>query len=303
MKDENVMNERLPVSVVIVNYNAMGWLWQSVASVIDIVNEVIVVDNASNDQSMNELTQWAEKHNAMPRLMTQLLPKNVGFAAGCNAGFHVATQPFVLFLNPDCRLAPDAISLLINALDLELTPGRKVGMVGGRLLNLDGTEQAGGRRLIPTPWRSLVNMSGLSRLTRYFPSLFADFNLHKQPVPEKPIAVEAISGACMLMRSEQLRNMGGWDEGYFLHCEDLDLCMQYCLAGYDIGFVPTALAHHAKGISSAPVPYFVEKHKHQGMVRFYKKFFRDQHSWLLFVVICGAIHLRLALIRLKYVLG
>ena len=152
-----------------------------------------------------------------------------------------------------------------------------VGMAGGLLTNLDGTEQAGGRRAVPTPWRSFVRAFGLSRFANRWPILFYDFHLHKQPLPDEPIEVEAISGACMMIKREAMEDVGRWDDGYFLHCEDLDLCIRFRQKGWRIVFVPDAPIVHHLGICSASRPIFVEWHKHKGMIRFYRKFFRHQY--------------------------
>ena len=129
-------------------------------------------------------------------------------------------------------------------------PGDRVGMVGGLLVNEDGTEQGGGRRTVPTPWRSFVRAFGLQRFANCWPKLFYDFHLHKQPLPDSPIEVEAISGACMLVKRDVMEDVGLWDEGYFLHCEDLDWCMRFRQKGWKILFVPDARISHALGACS-----------------------------------------------------
>jgi GT2 family glycosyltransferase len=142
-------------------------------------------------------------------------------------------------------------------------------MAGCLVLNEDGTEQRGCRRNIPDPKRSLYRFTGLSR---WFPEHFADFNAVGTALPDAPTPVEAISGAFMLVRRDAFEAVGGWDEGYFLHCEDLDLCQRFRDHGHDILFVPAARAVHIQGTSSKGRPIRVEWHKHQGMWRFYRKF-------------------------------
>jgi GT2 family glycosyltransferase len=111
-------------------------------------------------------------------------------------------------------------------------------------MNEDGTEQAGGRRKIPTPELAFVRATGLSRL---FPRRFNDFTLHLEPLPETPAEVEAISGACMLARRAAIADVGPIDEGYFLRCEDLDWCMRFLQCEWKILFVPDVTAIHRKG--------------------------------------------------------
>jgi GT2 family glycosyltransferase len=173
-------------------------------------------------------------------------------------------------------------------------------MVGGLLLNPDGSEQAGGRRLTPTPDRTLVRSLGLQRLAKRWPRLLVDFNLHHQPLPAEPVPVEAISGACMLVKPEALAQVGLWDEHYFLHCEDLDWCMRFARAGWVILFVPSAPFIHAQGTCSKSRPLFVEWHKHKGMSRFYRKFFRRDYPLPLLWLVLAAIWARFGLICLLH---
>lgn len=172
-------------------------------------------------------------------------------------------------------------------------------MVGGLLLNPDGSEQAGGRRLTPTPGRTLVRAFGLQRLAKRWPSLLVDFNLHQQPLPTQPVKVEAISGACMLVKPDAIAEVGLWDERYFLHCEDLDWCMRLIRAGWDIVFVPSAPIIHEQGVCSRSRPLFVEWHKHKGMSRFYLKFFHKAYALPLLGAVLLAIWVRFGLIALR----
>jgi hypothetical protein len=218
--------------------------------------------------------------------------KNLGFAAGCNIGVDRSAGSCLLFLNPDCLLAPDSVKNLMRA----LADDPDVGMAGGLLLNPDGTEQAGGRRAIPTPWRSFVRAFRLSRFAGRWPRLFFDFHLHKQPLPTHPIEVEAISGACMLVRRAAMHDVGRWDEGYFLHCEDLDFSMTLRGKGWKIMFAPEARIVHDKGACSRSRPIFVEWQKHRGMMRFYRKFFHHQYPGPLMWLVALGIWLRFGLV-------
>jgi GT2 family glycosyltransferase len=278
---------RHTLSCIIVNYNAGPLLRKCADSLLacplDI--EIIVVDNASSDASLDGLQDLSQ-------VCVIRNPANVGFAAACNIGVQASSAPFLLFLNPDCFFQHDAIAPLLAALQ----SGDRVGMVGGLLVNEDGTEQGGGRRAVPTPWRSLVRAFGLQRFANRWPKLFYDFHLHKQPLPDRPIEVEAISGACMLVRREAMEDVGLWDEGYFLHCEDLDWCMRFRQKGWKILFVPDARISHALGACSNSRRVFVEWHKHKGMLRFYRKFFRHQYPGVLMGLVVAGVWLRICLV-------
>jgi GT2 family glycosyltransferase len=167
-------------------------------------------------------------------------------------------------------------------------------MVGPLLLNPDGTEQAGGRRSIPTPWRSFIRAFGLSKFGKRYPGIFSDFLLHQQPLPNSPVEIEAISGSCMLVKREALLDVGYLDAGYFLHCEDLDWCMRFRQKGWKIMFVPDAHVIHYKGVCSKKRPIFVEWHKHKGMARFYSKFFRRQYPGVLLWIVETGVWFRFA---------
>ena len=277
------------ISTIIVNYNAGAGLVSCIQSVIDQVCEVILVDNASRDNSI-ALAEVQFAGDARLRVIRN--DTNLGFAAACNIGARAAQYPSWFFLNPDCICTDGSVAELYRV----LTTNPDTGMVGGLLLNLDGSEQAGGRRLTPTPSRTLVSAFGLRGFAKRWPELLVDFNLHQQPLPDAPISVEAISGACMLVKPEAVAEVGLWDDEYFLHCEDLDWCMRFVRAGWDILFVPSAPITHVQGVCSKSRPLFVEWHKHRGMTRFYRKFFRLSYSRPLLWLVISAIWSRFSLI-------
>lgn len=279
----------LDCDVVIVNYNAGELLSDCVASVFAAgAASAIVVDNGSSDGSLERLERMAG--NGKLSLIRN--GRNLGFAAACNIGARTSSASRILFLNPDSVLAAGALARMLDVLERSET----VGMVGGLLCNPDGSEQPGGRRVFPTPKRAFVRAFGLSRLARYFPGVFSDFLLHRESLPAEPVAVEAISGACMLVRREAMDDVGLWDEAYFLHCEDLDWCMRFRQKGWQVMFVPDAKVTHVWGACSRSRPFFVEWHKHRGMLRFYRKFFRCRYSGLLWGFVVAGVCLRFALV-------
>lgn len=281
------------ISVVVVNYNSGDLLHECITSILQssISASIIIVDNASSDHSLESIAHFD--------LVTIIKNKsNLGFSVACNIGLRHSSCRTILFLNPDCVLNEKALELMQE----ELYSQPDIGMVGGLLLNQDGSEQAGGRRMVPTPWRSFTRAVGLYRFENRWPSLFKDFYLHLKPLPSVAIDVEAISGACMLIRKSDVELVGEWDEGYFLHCEDLDWCMRFRKEGKRVRFVPKAKVFHVLSACSRKRPIFVEWHKHKGMVRFYRKFFRHQYPLLLMYLVIAGVWLRFSIVALKKVL-
>lgn len=284
------------LSAIIVNYNAGLILNEAVNLLLGStsVAKVIVVDNGSTDHSMDEIERLADSGS---RLMCIRNNKNLGFAKACNVGVAAAGEnDYLFFLNPDCLVDSNALETLLAC--MKSSP--QTGMAGPLLLNPDGTEQPGGRRAVPTPWRSFIRAFGLFRLRDRYPRLFSDFLLHQQPLPECPIDVEAISGSCMLVRRAILEDVGLLDEEYFLHCEDLDWCMRFRQRGWKIMFVPEAHVVHYKGTCSKTRPIFVEWHKHKGMMRFYGKFFRHQYPGILMCIVVLGVWFRFGAMAVSY---
>ncbi len=271
------------ISVVTVNFNAGPLLAQSVRAALRSTEpaEVIVVDNASTDGSMDGLRSALDGD---PRVRILDQGRNTGFAAACNAGMRAARGEYILLLNPDCVVGPDTLATVRAALDAD--PG--AGMAGCLLLNENGTEQEGCRRSVPTPGRAFARAFGLSRLRRRAGASGGDFVLSDQPLPSAPVAVDAISGAFMMVRRSAVDAVGPLDEAYFMHCEDLDWCMRFRQSGLRVLFVPGATAVHHKGTSSRARPVRVLWHMHRGMVRYYRKFFRRAYpAPFLWLVVAG----------------
>ncbi len=281
------------VPIIIVNFNGGDLLTECVRSVLtsSVPVEVFVSDNGSTDGSIHFLKTVINDE----RLHIIYNNKNLGFAKANNRVLAGTKGDYLLFLNPDCLIQADTLKRLIAEMDSR----PDVGMAGCFLRNLDGSEQAGCRRRVPTPWRTLVRIFFLDKLLPNHPK-FQNISLSLTPLPGKPIGVEAISGAFMLVRRTAMDDVGLMDEGYFLHCEDLDWCMRFRQKGWKILFVPEVEVTHAKGTCSHTRPVRVEWHKHKGMVRFYRKFFRHQYPLpLMWCVIC-AVWLRFAAVAIVY---
>ena len=265
-------NSPIALSVIVVNFNAGALLSRCVGAVLEsfAAVEIYVSDNGSSDQS---LAQLRDRYGQDPRLHILENRANLGFARANNLALEQTRAPFLLFLNPDCIVQPNTLHRMIRF--MEDRP--QAGMAGCVIRNPDGTEQVASRRTIPDPWVALVRFLYLDRI---WPDLVGGKRLNRtdEPLPEKPIAVEAISGSFMLVRREALASVGPLDEGYFLHCEDLDWFVRFRQGGWQIYLVPDAEVVHYKGFCSLRRPIAVEWHKHRGMVRFFRKFQSQRHS-------------------------
>ena len=283
--------ERDLISVIIVNFNAGDYLRAAVDSVIaqdGIKAEIIVVDNASTDDSIADLRTGLADADRF-RLIE--IDSNIGFARACNVGIQAAQGRTLLLVNPDCRLFPGAVAILRDALDAH--DGN--GMVGPRILNPDGSEQRGARRDIPNPWQIFCVVLQLHRLMPNHPRV-RGFNRHGEPLPDEPAEVQAVSGACMMVRRETISAAGTLDGDYFLHFEDLDWCLRINAAGWRIVFVPEAVVEHTQGVCGEKTPFRVEFHKHKSLIRFLQKHFAQFYPSSFMALVAVLVMVRFAVL-------
>jgi GT2 family glycosyltransferase len=229
------------VDVVTVAYRSRNVLRGTVAPLVKSPDlHVIVVDNASPDDSLSAVADLPIEAIA--------LPTNDGFAAGCNVGWRAGHAPYVLLLNPDARIEPASIAALREVLDRE----EGVGIVAPLIRNSSGEIEYSLRRFP----RLRSRYAQALFLQRLFPNAdWSDEVIRSPAAYEKRSTVEWVSGACMLIRRELLERLAGLDEDFFLYCEDIDLCKRVQDAGYDVVFEPSAVAVHIGG-HSGPRPGF-----------------------------------------------
>lgn len=282
------VSDRRTVSVVMVVYMTGEALEQSLACVLadPLVDELVVVDNGSRPQEAERLRGLAARDG---RVVVLSGHGNVGFARGANLGARRARGGLLVFVNPDAFLQPGCVAALAREIE-----GRPVPcIVGGRVLNADRTEQRGGRRGEITPMSALLSMSGLARAA---PGL-RRFEVHweQDALPDQVTPTPTISGACFCMRREDFDRVDGFDEGYFLHVEDVDLCWRVRREGGQVLFHPKAEVIHIGGTSQTS-PLRVEFHKGVGLARYFRKRATGAGeklaAWLLAPLVVGAAVLR-----------
>ena len=277
------------ISVIIVNFNSGDYLRSAIDSVFaqnvpDSRVEVIVVDNRSTDDSLDRARAEFGESTTLTIIEEA---ENLGFAQACNIGLQNARGAYLLFLNPDCRMLPGSLCALRDALiDDELA-----GMAGARLTNPDGSEQRGARRDIPNPWMIFCEVLQLHRLMSNHPR-FRSFNLHAEALPDGPTQVQAISGACMMVRREAIATVGQLDNDYFLHFEDLDWCLRFSHAKSGVLFVPGAQVVHVQGVCSASRPIRVAYEKHRSLIRFLRKHFTTYYPSSFMALVTALVTIR-----------
>ena len=251
------------LSLVMVVYMTGPALMESVRHVLaePRVEEFIIVDNGSSLADAAWLRELARRE---PRVRLLQGLGNIGFARAANLGAAAAKGEALVFLNPDAFLTPGAIAALADAARDRPSPC----IIGARVFNTDGTEQRGARRGEITPVTTLLT---LSKLSATLPPL-RRFEIHREgePPPPYPVDTPTISGACFYMSAADFHVLGGFDEGYFLHVEDVDLCWRARRQGGSVLFQPNARIVHV-GSTSKESPLVIEWHKGRGLVRYFLK--------------------------------
>jgi N-acetylglucosaminyl-diphospho-decaprenol L-rhamnosyltransferase len=230
----------LDLSVVIVNWNVRDLLQRCVESVLSsqrsITTEIIVVDNASVDGSVEMLR--AE----FPQTVLIANPENRGFPAANNQGIAAAQGRYVLLLNPDTEVLADALDALVQYMDAH----PDVGLVGPQLLHPDGQVQSS-RRRYPTLATLFFESTWLESLAPR--ALLRRYYVLDQP-DKAVLDVDWITGAAMLARREVIQQVGGMDERFFMYSEELDWCRRIKAAGWRVVYHPEARVIHYEGKSS-----------------------------------------------------
>lgn len=253
------------ISVLIVSADSGDGLRECVTRALagSVQVEIILVDNASRDGVPQAI---AREYANDARVRVLFNDTNLGFGPAVNRGATLARGDALLILNPDCLLESDTLARLLDV----LRANPNAGVIGAVVCDENGKPDPASRRRDPLLRRSLMSLTGLakreSRDVKY-----VGINV-PGPMPNGVEKVEAVSGALMLITRAMFEQLHGFDEGYFLHCEDLDLCRRVRDAGYDVLLAGGVRVLHGKGGSSAHRPVFVSKHKHRGMWRWFCKF-------------------------------
>ena len=231
----------MELSIIFVNWNSLAFLRDCLVSVYehlkDVAFEVIVVDNASPEGSVDSLRQ------EFPDIVIIESRTNLGFAGANNIGFRHSKGNYLLFLNPDTKLTGPAIQIMLG--QSKSLPD--AGIVGCKLLNTDLSIQTSCIQTFPTVLNQLLDVEYL-QLRWPSVSLWNIAPLFSND--SKPRKVEVISGACMLVRREVFERAGMFSEDYFMYAEDIDLCSKVERLGFQNYYVGQAELIHHGGKSS-----------------------------------------------------
>lgn len=246
-----------PVTAAVVNYNAKAYLLDCIASLRgEDVTEIVVADNASTDGSEDAVRA------ADPGVIYVQTGANLGYGTGVNRAVARSDgrQPFLLCLNADAALEPGALAAMLACFD----DRPELGIVGPRIHGSDG-QLYPSVRTFPSPvdavGHAVLGMVwGSNPFTRRYRMLDLDH--------DAPADVDWVSGSCFLIRRACWDAIGGFDEGYFMYAEDVDLCWRARKAGWQVAFEPEARALHVQGVSTDRHPYRMIAEHHRGLFRF-----------------------------------
>lgn len=259
------MSARPQVAIVVVSYNTRSLLLECLASVTastkSVSIELVVVDNASSDGSY-EAAREASPEAAIIRNST-----NIGFGAAVNQAIRQTSAPFILLLNSDARLTPEAFSAMFDLLDTN----SRSGAAGCRLINARGEEVVNARNFL-TPFNQAFELLSITKRTH---RLRPDAHL-------TDCSVDWIEAACLIVRRAALDEVGLFDERFFMYSEDEDLCKRLKDRGWSICFTGRGTAIHHGSQSSAnrrsemlcqlysSQMLFLAKHRGRASVSLYK---------------------------------
>ncbi|MCY3800634.1 MAG: glycosyltransferase family 2 protein [Chloroflexi bacterium] len=250
------------VSIVIVTFDVLPQLRRCLQSIPAALNglryELTVVENGYGDGTW----EWLVGHEDVRAIRGS---PAIGFGSAVNKGLAGAKGRFFLILNPDTLLPPAGVAQL--AANLDRDPG--IGIVGPKLVRSTGELDRASRRSFPTPVTALTRML---RLDAVFPGkpIFGGYNLlHLDP--DRACDVDAVAGAFMFIRGEVFRSLGGFDEGFWMYGEDLDLCYRTHQLGWRVRYAPEVEVLHEKGASSSRRRLKTRYEFYRAMARFYRK--------------------------------
>jgi N-acetylglucosaminyl-diphospho-decaprenol L-rhamnosyltransferase len=271
------------LDVVIVSYRSRELLRRCLDSLRahppQIPMKIVVVDNDSRDGTAEMV---AADHPEVELISSSA---NVGFAAATNLGAARGEAPFLLALNPDTAVTAGALDTVLAT----IRSHSEAAVVGARLLREDGTLDHASKRSFPTPLSALGHFTGVGRR----PGARGRLAAYRAPEVESG-PVDAVNGAFMLMRRGAFEQLGGFDEGYWMYMEDLDLSYRLAQAGWLSWYEPAATVTHVKGGTvGGERSVRLNWHFHRGMYRFYRRHNAAERPWAVNAAVYAGIAVKL----------
>lgn len=242
------------------------------------ISEIIIVDNGNPPEMESWLGQFISTRPSAHLISGH---GNIGFGAGVNLAVAKAEGPHLLIINPDAVLRWNSIPGLQAVAETCPTPW----IIGGKIYDIRGREERGARRKTLTLGRAISSMLGWNTWT-----------LEATPPPSDPVDMPVISGAFFLTSKDSMAALEGFDEGYFLHVEDIDLCRRCTELGGRVMYNPRAGALHYGSTSEAP-SRVVQGHKADSLARYFKKFAKGPVEKLIVAIAMPIMRLAMALTR------
>ena len=260
------------ISVIIVSYNTADLIAACLESVmasqkVDV--EVFVVDNASKDASVEIVRKQ------FPEVKVIANDTNLGFGRANNQALRESSGQYVIFLNPDTTVEPESFFAMVTFMQ----DHPKVGLAGPRVQNPDGSRQDSVSFRYPGHRFGAADLGAL------------------------PGEIACVLGACQIASAKLLKEIGGFDEDFFLYGEDQDLCLRIRKRGFEIGFIDSAvIMHHGGQSERATLPAEVVRKKMRGEWLFYHKHYRRETIEKLLRLWCRRAYWRIAMLRMQCLL-
>jgi len=194
---------------------------------------LVIIDNAQGRDGVGALAAGREhtRHQHGP---------GRGFAVAANIGLRTSSARYLVFVNPDSRPTPRIIESLVA----DLRADDRLGAVAALMTNMDGSTERGVGGWEPTPLRAVVHALGLHKWQR-----FSKFGLYARPRASETIDVDWVTGACMAVPRQVLKDLGGFDERYFVYSEDVDFGNRLRKAGLRVRLRTDLAVRHMAGSS------------------------------------------------------
>jgi GT2 family glycosyltransferase len=272
----------MDLSIIIINYRTYEFTKKTIDSIINkkysFNYELIIVDNASGDNSLESL-----KKDYYKKIDTGLIKfisnnENKGFAYANNLALKQTNSKYILLLNSDTKIINDCLEKCLKFMDTD----KNIGALGCKVMLSNGSLDKACRRSYPNVKVSFYRMTGLSHI---FPKSkrFNKYNLTY--LDENGIYdVDCLSGAFMLLRSEVLSQVGFLDENFFMYGEDIDYCYRIKKNGWKVNYYGEAKVIHYKGASSKKQESKLLYEFYKSMHIFYNKHYEKEYPWIITII-------------------